>query len=141
MEKIHDWNSACYPEIIDDCIHKLIEKQATECPNAPAIRAWDREFSYGELNAASNRLAHHLTAKHHLQVGQVVHVMFEKSAWYFVAILAINKAGGLWAPLLPLATAPNHRLPDQVEAGPDIAILRRIGCAIDRNRRRGDPAT
>lgn len=101
MEQIHDWNSACYPEIIDDCIHKLIEKQATECPNAPAIRAWDREFSYGELNAASNRLAHHLTAKHHLQVGQVVHVMFEKSAWYFVAILAINKAGGLWAPLDP----------------------------------------
>ena len=93
------WNEIDRPEIIDSCIHDLIAKQALERPDAPAIRAWDRELSYRELDEAANRLAHYLVEKHGVQVGDIIHVMFEKSAWYFVAILAVNKAGGLWAPL------------------------------------------
>ena len=99
IKQAHEWNADNYPEIIDSCVHELIEKQALEHPDAPAIRAWDRELSYGELNSAANRLAHYLVEKQKVKLGDIVHVMFEKSAWYFVAILAINKAGGLWAPL------------------------------------------
>jgi amino acid adenylation domain-containing protein len=89
------------PEIIDSCVHQLVERQAKERPDAPAIRAWDRTFTYSELDAAANRLAHHLVSTFSIKLDELVHVCFEKSAWFFVAILAINKAGAAWVPLDP----------------------------------------
>lgn len=36
-----------------------------------------------------------------VQRGDLIHTCFEKSAWFFVAMLAINKAGAAWVPLDP----------------------------------------
>ena len=52
VEQAHAWNEHSYPDIVDSCVHELIEKRALQTPDAPAIRAWDRELSYAELNSA-----------------------------------------------------------------------------------------
>ena len=94
------WNEAAgVPDIIDSCAHHLIARQAELHPDAPAIFAWDATFSYKELDSAANRLSHYLIEEVKMKLDDLVHVCFEKSAWFIVAILAINKAGGAWVPL------------------------------------------
>ncbi|KAK1624738.1 hypothetical protein BDP81DRAFT_329459, partial [Colletotrichum phormii] len=99
LQKVLAWNTE-ETEVYDACLHQLFEKQAHLTPDAPAVHSWDGTFTYSELNGAANRLAHHLAA-FEVQLDEFVHVYFEKSAWYVVAILAINKAGGTWVPLDP----------------------------------------
>ncbi|KAF2158278.1 hypothetical protein M409DRAFT_31622, partial [Zasmidium cellare ATCC 36951] len=53
------WNSVMPPRI-ERCIHDLVGEQITARPAATAISAWDGEMTYGELDDASRRLAHHL---------------------------------------------------------------------------------
>lgn len=107
LEQQAQWNVE-EPEIIDSCVHELVEKQAHLRPKAPAINAWDGNFTYDELNEAANRLAHHLVSRHQVQCEDLVLVCFGKSAWFYVSILAINKAGGAWVPLDP-SHPPNRR--------------------------------
>lgn len=87
------------PDVVEDCIHRLVEKQTRATPDAPAISAWDAEFTYRDLDRAANRLAHYLIDDLGVQARDLIHVSFEKSAWFVVAILAINKAGAAWTPL------------------------------------------
>ena len=96
------------PEIIESCFHRLVEEQALQRPDAPAIQAWDAEFTYWELNQAANRLANYLVFDLGVEPGDLIHVCFEKSAWFFVTILGVNKAGAAWVPLDP--SHPKHRL-------------------------------
>ena len=89
------------PEIINRCLHQLVEDQAKLRPDAMAISAWDAKFTYAQLNHSANLLAHHLLQTSSIQPDEFVHVCFEKSAWHFVSIIAINKAGAAWVPLDP----------------------------------------
>lgn len=119
LEQSRRWNSED-PEIVDSCIHKLIEQQAHLRPHAPAICAWDGELTYEQLNAKAERLAAHLV---HIGVSleDYVHVCFEKSVWFFVSILAINKAGAAWVPLDP--SHPTQRLQQVVsQTGAKLAL-------------------
>jgi amino acid adenylation domain-containing protein len=99
--------NANIPEAVDDCVHHMIERQARQRPDAPAICAWDGNLTYGQLNAAANRLVRRLFGKVSAEV--LVHVCFEKSVWFFVSILAINKAGGAWIPLDPSHPTQRHQ--------------------------------
>lgn len=97
LQQATAWNGDG-PTVIDDCIHNLIERQQ---PDAPAIDAWDGKLTYGELNSMADRLARHLSNNLGVASGELIHVCFEKSVWFFVAFLAINKAGAAWIPLDP----------------------------------------
>nr|UMZ45380.1 hypothetical protein [Paramyrothecium roridum] len=88
-------------EVFDTCVHEVFEIEARRRPDASAILAWDRSFTYKQLNEAANRLANHLHSAFNTQPDELIIVCFEKSAWFFVSILAINKAGGAWVPLDP----------------------------------------
>nr|POF20697.1 nonribosomal peptide synthetase vlms [Quercus suber] len=112
LEQAVEWNGAP-TEPVSSCVHQLVEAQAKHCGEAPAIQAWDGEFTYGQLNTAANRLAHLLVDEFAVGVGDLVHVCFEKSAWFFVAMLAINKAGAAWVPLDP--SHPSQRLQQVVQ--------------------------
>nr|POF20699.1 nonribosomal peptide synthetase vlms [Quercus suber] len=112
LQRAVEWNGAP-PEPVSSCVHQLVETQAKQRADAPAIQAWDGEFTYGQLNAAANRLAHLLVDDFAVGIGDLVHVCFEKSAWFFVAMLAINKAGAAWVPLDP--SHPSQRLQQVVQ--------------------------
>ncbi|KAH7388999.1 hypothetical protein BKA64DRAFT_711107 [Cadophora sp. MPI-SDFR-AT-0126] len=92
-QQVWDWNGR-YPDMVDRCLHKIISSQAVERPQELAIISSEREMTYQELDAYSDRLAHHLVS---LGVAPEVHVLlcFEKSALAIVAMLAVLKAGGV----------------------------------------------
>lgn len=100
------WNLSV-PTKIDACVHDLVEEHARAHPRSPAICSWDGSLSYAELEEASAKLAHHL-GNLGVRPEAVVPVLFEKSMWAIVAMLAVLKAGGAFVPLDP--SHPKHRL-------------------------------
>ncbi|MDW0358486.1 amino acid adenylation domain-containing protein [Halomonas venusta] len=79
-------------------IQHLIERQATENPEATALVFEDQSLSYSELNIRANRLAHYL-----IDLGVCpetpVGIAVERSIDMVVGLLAILKAGGAYVPL------------------------------------------
>ncbi|KAK1914087.1 hypothetical protein P3342_007333 [Pyrenophora teres f. teres] len=99
VEKIWTWNCTT-PEVTEQCIHDLFAEQALKRPGVPAICAWDGDMTYGELDVLSTKLAGHLV-KLGVKSEDIVPLCFEKSMWTVVAMLAVLKAGGAFAPLHP----------------------------------------
>ncbi|MDQ7727806.1 non-ribosomal peptide synthetase [Halomonas sp. SpR8] len=93
-------------------IHQLIEQQAAEIPDAPALVFAGQSLSYAELNTRASRLAHYLIGlgvKPETRVGIAV----ERSVEMVVGLLGILKAGGAYVPLDP--DYPSDRLAYMVE--------------------------
>lgn len=92
MADIWRWNSGV-PETVNACVHDMIDETTKKQLHAPAICAWDGEWTYSELDDLSTRLAHHLVG---LGVGPEVAVplCLEKSKWSPVAMMGVMKAGG-----------------------------------------------
>ncbi|PHH78035.1 hypothetical protein CDD80_7450 [Ophiocordyceps camponoti-rufipedis] len=91
VEKALSWN-ATVPEPVEQCVHHIIARRVHERPLAPALRAWDGELTYRDLDERSTALALRLVSRG--VGGTLVPVLFEKSAWMPVAVLAVLKAGG-----------------------------------------------
>ncbi|KAH8124082.1 non-ribosomal peptide synthetase [Trichoderma asperelloides] len=106
LQDIWNWN-ARLPETVDDLIHKMIEKMATQQPNSIAIQAWDGALTYAELDCVASRFALHL-AKKGVHANVVVPLCFEKSMWTAVSMLSVMKAGA--ASLLLDINQPEERL-------------------------------
>ena len=81
-------------------VHRLFEAIASKRPTAIAATFQDETITYEELEARSNRLAHHLIAS---GVGPeiAVGVCVRPSLDVLVAVLAIFKARGVYLPLDP----------------------------------------
>ncbi|UKZ76547.1 NRPS [Trichoderma virens FT-333] len=97
------------PLVIDSCVHTLIEERTKINPDSPAVCSWDADFTYSELDENANRLANYLSSMLGVKSGDLVMVCFDKSAWYIVAILAINKAGAAWVPIDPSHPLERHQ--------------------------------
>ncbi len=110
------WNKTADYPIPDRCIHEYIEDQVFKTPDAIALISTDdngaiHQLTYGELNAKSNQLAHHLRS---LGIGSeptettpIVAVCVERSPEMIIAFLGILKAGAAHLSLDPLE--PDHR--------------------------------
>ncbi|KAF2731994.1 nonribosomal peptide synthase-like protein [Polyplosphaeria fusca] len=109
-QQILGWN--LMPETLHECVHERFAQQVVTHPDAPAIRGFDGDYTYAELDAAAERLAHHLVE---LGVGPEVFVptCFDKSSFTVVAMLAVLKAGGAAVPLD--AKHPKAALESRVE--------------------------
>ncbi|HEX2207627.1 MAG TPA: amino acid adenylation domain-containing protein [Longimicrobium sp.] len=81
-------------------IHRLVAAQAARTPHAPAVASRGETLTYADLDARSNRLAHHLVR---LGVGRgdAVAISMERSASLLVAMLAVWKAGAAYVPIDP----------------------------------------
>ncbi|CAE7222580.1 Destruxin synthetase, partial [Pyrenophora teres f. teres] len=106
-EKMWAWNYEI-PGVTNKCIHNLFAEQVLAQPNAPAICAWDGKMSYSVLDNLSTTLAGYLV-KIGVKPEDVVPLCFEKSMWTVVAMLAVLKAGGAFAPLDPDHPASRHK--------------------------------
>jgi amino acid adenylation domain-containing protein len=101
--------AANYP--FDRCVQELFEEQAAKTPNRLALVFEDQQFTYGELNARANQLAHWLRGQ---RVGPnvLVGLCVERSAEMVIALLGILKAGGAYVPLHP--ELPKARIAHQL---------------------------
>ena len=74
-------------------------RQVTQSPDRPAMRFEGRAWSYLELDAAANRVAHALIQQHGIQRGDIVAMCVERSAEIVIGILGILKAGAAYLPI------------------------------------------
>ncbi len=101
------WNATQTAYPCDQPIHKLIEEQASQTPEAMAV-VWEAEhLTYRALNQRANQVAHYLLA---LGIGPetLVALCVERSLEMVVGLLGILKAGGAYVPLDP--AYPKERL-------------------------------
>ncbi|AGC43825.1 non-ribosomal peptide synthetase [Myxococcus stipitatus DSM 14675] len=109
---LREWNSATTDYPRDACVHELFSRQAERTPDAIAVSYGASSITYRELDARSNRLAHHLKS---LGVGPevLVGLCVERSVDLIVSMLGILKAGGAYLPLE--AAYPSERLAFMLE--------------------------
>ncbi len=81
-------------------LHALFAAQVAHAPDAVAAICGREQLTYAELDAASDRLAAYLQARH-VRRGVLVGICLERSLDMAVALLAIHKAGGAYLPLDP----------------------------------------
>ncbi|WP_026314150.1 non-ribosomal peptide synthetase [Actinomadura flavalba] len=115
-----DWAGGTLDAAADVTIPALFEARAAAAPDAPAVTFEGRTLTYGELNAAANRLARHLAGR---GVGpeRFAAIALPRSADLVVAILAVLKAGAAYVPVDPDYPADRvaHMLAD---SAPVVAI-------------------
>ncbi|TDC71920.1 amino acid adenylation domain-containing protein [Actinomadura sp. GC306] len=101
-------------------IPALFEAQAAARPDAPAVTFEGVTWTYGEVNAKANRLAHRLIEQ---GVGpeQFVALSLPRSADLVVAILAVLKAGAAYVPMDP--DYPADRIAYMVEDARPVLTL------------------
>ncbi len=104
---LETWNPPYPGAAPTGSIHDRVRAAAAHDPAAIAIRCGDQQLSYGELDARSNQLAHHLRAIG-VRREDLVGVCAERSIEMVVALLGILKAGGAYVPLDPVN--PDERL-------------------------------
>jgi amino acid adenylation domain-containing protein/non-ribosomal peptide synthase protein (TIGR01720 family) len=94
------WNDTRAERTEGACIHQLFEAQVVRSPDAPAVAFGEAAWSYRELNARANQIAHHLRG---LGVGPEVKVglCVERSMAQVAGMLGILKAGAAFVPLDP----------------------------------------
>ncbi len=93
-------NTACdLPE--DKTLLDLFEEQVRQRPEASAVVSESIDWTYRELKAKANHLAHRLISDHKLIPGQHVGVLISRSPWLPVAFLGIQKAGAVYVPIDP----------------------------------------
>ncbi|MFL8990198.1 amino acid adenylation domain-containing protein [Pseudomonas sp. QLc11A] len=97
---VQDWNRTAEVYPVEQCMHQLIQAQARRTPEATALVFGERQLSYAQLDARTNRLANYLRE---LGVGLdvLVGICVERSLDMVIGLLAIHKAGGAYVPLDP----------------------------------------
>jgi amino acid adenylation domain-containing protein len=120
------WNATAHDYGNVGWIHEEFACRATEQPAATALVFDGESLSYGELDARSNQLAHHLVR---LGVGQnsYVGIAIDRSFELVVGLLGILKAGAAYVPFDP--EYPSERLGAMLaDARPDVVLT------VDRHR-------
>ena len=85
-------------------LHGLLADAARTQPEREAVRYRDRSITYGELEAASNGLAHALI-RGGVQRGDRVGMFLPKGVEAVIALYGIMKAGAAYVPLDPVGPA------------------------------------
>ncbi|WP_415835441.1 amino acid adenylation domain-containing protein, partial [Corallococcus soli] len=120
QQMLVDWNDTRVDYPSDASIPELFERQVALSPNAMALEFEDERFTYAQLDARANQLAHLLRANG-VGLDALVAVCLDRSSELVISLLAILKAGGAYVPLD--AAYPTQRLTYMVEDAPPRLLL------------------
>lgn len=143
-----DFNRTRAPQPPAAFIHRLIQEQASQRPEAVALLMGGNSYpprrdarsrlTYGELERQSNQLANYLKK---IGVGpdRIVGVSLERSLDMIVALLGILKAGGAFLPLDP--AYPAERLAFMLEDSQAEVVLTHARLLSEQNGALGEMFT
>lgn len=97
---LDDYNATAADYPSDRTLHALFEEQAARAPERTALVYDGAAVTYGELNAAANRLARVLRARG-AGPGRFVGILMHRRPELVTAILGVLKAGGAYVPIDP----------------------------------------
>lgn len=99
--QIFQWNERV-PPALHQRLDEAFTEKALDNPDAPAISSWEGEWTYSELDDASNRLGKHLATLHtDSPASHTALLCSEKSYAGVLSLLAILKAGLTCVPQNP----------------------------------------
>ncbi|WP_147481819.1 non-ribosomal peptide synthetase, partial [Actinomadura harenae] len=93
------WNDTGRP-VMDGSLAELFEAQAERTPDAVAVESGGTRWTYAQLDARANRIAHTL-ADHGVRREDLVAVLLDRSPDLVAVLLAIAKAGAAYLPVDP----------------------------------------
>ena len=108
-----EWNAtenSTYP--LERCVHRLIEEQVENSPDAVAVTFEKDQLTYQELNQRASQVAHYLQSLG-VEPETLVGICVERSFEMIIGLLGIMKAGGAYVPLDP--EYPKERLAFMLE--------------------------
>ncbi|GGK04495.1 hypothetical protein GCM10010123_38050 [Pilimelia anulata] len=95
-----EWNDTALAHGEPGTLPALFAARAARSPDATALVCGDTRYTFAELDAAANRLAHELVARG-AGPERVVALLLPRAAETVVAILAVLKSGAAYLPLDP----------------------------------------
>jgi amino acid adenylation domain-containing protein len=95
---MHVWNSTDTDYDREQCVHRLIERQAARDPNRVSLLSNEGSLTYGQLDRRANQLSMYLKRRG-VGRGELVGVLLDRSLDTIVALVAILKAGAAYVPL------------------------------------------
>ncbi|KAI8219403.1 Nonribosomal peptide synthase chyA [Colletotrichum sp. SAR 10_86] len=94
-ERLESWSPSCILAV-ESCVHDYVDEHASNTPCKEAVVATEGpNCTYSQLSTLSSRLAKHLI-NNGIKKGDIVPILFEKSSFAVLAIVAILKAGGAY---------------------------------------------
>src|SRR5690606_2147459 len=120
---LEQFNDTAAPYPFDVCLHELVEAQVARTPDAVAVVDGDHSLTFAGLNAAANRLAHHLRGRG-VRPDDRVGICIERGWRMVVGLLAILKSGGAYVPMDP--SYPSDRLAHMLgDSAPKVLLTER----------------
>jgi len=108
QRQVDKWNQS-RPESINMTLHGAISARARIQLDAPAVHAWDEKWTYREVDELSTALAMHLVNLG-VGVGMKIPLLFERSGWWVIALLAVSKAGAAFVRIISNSLKSLHRI-------------------------------
>ena len=97
---LNEFNNRTLDVPMNTNIIELFENQVEMNPNQIALVYKDKSFTYSELNKRVNQLARFLQSKG-ISQNDIVGVFMNKTDWFILSILAIQKLGAAYLPMHP----------------------------------------
>ena len=106
---VNSFRMAGTAEVPTRLFHQAVEANAKQKPNAKALVACDGTFTFSELNAEMNRVAHALIA-HGVKRGDRVAMLLPRTSRLIFTMFGIMKAGAAYIPCDPHYPADRIKL-------------------------------
>ena len=107
QRQLKTWNNTAREFPAAAGAHELFARQAANAPEKVAVTCGGKQLTYGQLDAASNRLARYLQSIG-ARPGMLIGVSVERSIDMMIALFGILKTGAAYVPLDP--EYPSERL-------------------------------
>ncbi|MCE7002317.1 amino acid adenylation domain-containing protein [Kibdelosporangium philippinense] len=97
---LREWNNTGTEPLGPECLHQMFERHVDARPSDTAVVAGGRHYTFAEIDAKANQLAHHLRARG-VTTGSLVAIHLPMGVDYVIGVQAILKAGAAFVPIDP----------------------------------------